>query len=372
MDLKNKLMYIGGAVIGLIILILLVTWIIGLTSDKSLSYSGVESKLVSATKEYAKDKPDLLPSTEDGTNIVTSTELVNGGYMDPISDYLKNKDNCTGEVKIYYSNGNYNYIPILDCGEAYKTAFLYETLTLSPVASGDGLYQMRNGEFTSGNIAADNIKYIFRGEFPNNYIKFGEILWRVVEINENNDMILIADEPTDKYFLWDDRYNVQEKKDHGINDYAKSRMIDYLKETYEPTIPEEMKTLIDSMNICVGGRLDDSKVSDYEEECSKILDRQSIGLLSVSQFTIASLDTNCKTIKDNSCGNYNYLATSKKPWWLTTPLSSDTFNVYYVKGSFVQNDWAKHKYTVRPIVMLGNRAVLESGTGTKTDPYIVK
>ena len=70
--------------------------------------------------------------------------------------------------------------------------------------------------------------------------------------------------------------------------------------------------------LCIGSRNDEGTSKNNSEECQKKLPNQKVGLLTLSDYLYASLDSNCKKVTDRSCTNYNYLV-MKTDWWLITP-----------------------------------------------------
>ena len=85
----------------------------------------------------------------------------------------------------------------------------------------------------------------------------------------------------------------------------------------------------------------------------------------------ASMDTNCKTALDNSCYNYNYLASSNEETWTITGVADNTYEVYYIDGT-LEADYANVTNGVRLLAHLDANVTYVSGTGTYEDPYILK
>ena len=116
-------------------------------------------------------------------------------------------------------NGNYSYTPVLMCNNGTTTnTTLVNKLVSNLVTTGSGLYN-------------DNGKYLFKGENPNNYVQFGESKWRIIGLDENNNIKMIYSDLYVQYQAWDDRYNKDVDKQNGINEYVgneKSRIKEYL------------------------------------------------------------------------------------------------------------------------------------------------
>ena len=132
------------------------------------------------------------------------------------------------------------------------------------------------------------------------------------------------------------------------------------------------KYLISPMNLCVGMRDTKDKDISGKTECSKILENQYTGLLPAYYYMSASLDDSCVSIVSRNCGNYNYLSQFDDYWWLLTANAETTNEAYNVSRKAVSSNLCSAKSNIRPTIMLGSRALYESGIGTKTDPYVVK
>lgn len=380
----------------LIILCVVFVWISNLlTGGVKLTYEDLESKLLAATKDYIEDYPGVLPSTSNTSTTISSTTLVNGGYINDLSSYLTDSTVvCNGSVEIYLSNtDNYNYVPDLHCGSKYESIKLYDKVAADNeygVVSGSGLYQRVNGKFVleeeelSNSDSSDTFEYVFRGDEVNNFVKIDDNYWRIVAIDGNNDMLLIYNNHIQKTSSWDDRYNEEVDKSQGVNFYEhngiKSRVMESVESFYnEEAILEnkevystKTKYLVSPLNLCVGKRSTTSTDISGSIECSTVLEEQYIGLLPAYYYMSASLDDNCDTIESKNCGNYNYLSQFDDYWWLLTANSENTNEAYNVTQSYVQSSLCSYKSNIRPVILLGSRAVYESGSGTEADPYTVK
>ena len=123
---------------------------------------------------------------------------------------------------------------------------------------------------------------------------------------------------------------------------------------------------------CIGKRTLTSTDKTNQEECSDTLPNSMIGLLTASDYLQASLDSNCNATTDKACQNYNYLK-QNYDWWLATALTNDTYQVLYVNTSgFVDKVSASATKKLRPTIMLSAQTMIKSGTGTASNPYILK
>ena len=362
-DMRKKLMRIMLIVIGVLVIILIVILIISLFTGRNKSYEAIETELENAAKEYYHVKSGLLPKEQGEVVTVNASILAENGYMDPLSE-LRSGEDCTGRVEVTKINGEIIYTPYLECGDNYVTKELYKAvLEQGLVTTGNGLYDL-NGE------------KVYRGETVNNYVKLDNALFRIVKIIANNQILLIADNVLDSSSLpYDDRYNSDRNYNSGINDYRVSRIKSSLEEIYNGNtlLSNNDKEKLTTFNLCIGKRSEEESINTNGAECSDVLNNQMIGLLTVSDFINASLDSNCKKTTDRSCQNYNYLRLRDAEWWLLTSNNSNTYQAYAVRTyGYIESFNASNMKRIRPTVMLNSNAMIKSGDGSASSPYILK
>lgn len=367
---KSMIKFMGIIVIVVILIILLLSLLSSCTRKKSsqYKYSEIETILVKAAKSYFKDHPSYLPVDEGDIVEVDYTSLVNEGKMRDLSYYTKEGVNCTASVKVENIDKDYNYSPDLNCGDDYSTILLSEKILKdnNTVTSGYGLYSIKGS-------------YVFRGEEVDNYVSIDDILWRIVKINSNKNVVLISAEEVGYIKSWDNRYNEDTKYDTGKNIYANSRMNEYLNKIYKGNSKDEnyyisnkLKGKLASQDLCVGKKDINSESKDNSEECLETSKNQKIGLLTVSEYLMASVDPNCKSVLSKSCKNYNYLS-YKKEWWLMTAVKGSSSEVFMVSSSgVVKKENASTYAYIRPVIYLDDDVMYKSGKGTLEKPYKIR
>ena len=360
---KDKLLKLAIGIIVAVVVIVIILLIYHSLIGKKNSYSDIENKVLKAAKKYYSENQNLLPQNDNEQISIDDVSLTSLGYLDNLSDMVENKEvKCSAKVIISYNNGNYRYTPILDCGEAYKsqTFASYIENNVERVYTGAGLYDL-NGE------------YVYRGEFPNNYIKFSGHMYRIVKITDNKAVIILDD----KYerVEWDDRYNTSKDSTIGINDYKVSRVKEFLDTVYNDNslVDEKSKQLISKHNLYIGKRNPSDNYNDGSIEKAEVFENQYIGLLPLYDYINASIDTNCNSVVTNNCSNYNYLNHYYFNWWTITGSASNTYDVFcvYAEG-VIKSVRAVITEAVRPVLYLADDALYVSGDGTKDNPYIVK
>ena len=365
-DMKKKLMRIMLIVVGVLVLLLVVILIISLFSNGNKTYEEIEEDLKNAAMEYYEVQSGLLPREEGETVTVRASALIDAGYMKPLSE-LREGENCSGRVEVTKIGDNMVYTPYLDCGDNYTTKELYKAvLEQGIVTSGNGLYDM-NGE------------KVYRGDNVNNYVQLDNQMFRIVKVTSDNKILLILNEMDSTLSTYyDDRYNPDRMFNSGFNDYRISRIYEYLDRLYNNKLSVTIlssndKTKLTPFNLCIGKRASTDTTNNNSLECSDVLENQMIGLLTASDFMNASLDANCRATTNKSCQNYNYLRLRETEWWLVTSNSLNNYEAYVVKSAgYIDENQASGYKKVRPTVMLNNNVMIKSGSGSASNPFILK
>lgn len=348
--------------LGVVVGIFVVIFIINMFKGKRLSFDNLEVALKDAAVSYYKDNIELLPKTEGGIVSVDNFKLSESGYIKSIEKITKKGYTCTGEVKVQRNGEYYLYTPYLDCGEDYKTINLVDRIKENnPVTTNDdGLYQI-----------GENL--VFRGENVNNYISFSGKLWRIIRINPDGTMRLLQDDIV-YTGVWDDRYNINRQDNTGINDFTISRLQDGLDKIYYELdmFNDNAKAKIVLKNICIGKRYEDEIDNSGNIECATVVENKPIGLMQVNEYMVASLDKNCVHSYDEQCANYNYLSVYQKTTWTLTADASNTHKAYKFYGNVFSPSTASSETGLRLVIYLSDNLPYVGGTGTQTDPYVVK
>ena len=365
-EMKKKLMKVMLIVLGFLVFLLIVILIISVVSNGNKSYEEIEKELKNAAIEYYKVQSGLLPREEGETVTVKAKNLADAGFMKPLSELRKN-ESCSGRVEVTKIKDNIVYTPYLDCGDNYTTKELYKAiLEQGIVTTGAGLYDM-NGE------------KVYRGDDVNNYVSLDKQVFRIVKVTSDNKILLILNEiDSTMSSYYDDRYNPIKQFNSGFNDYKISRIYTYLDNLYNgkgeiQLLSNNDKAKLTPFNLCIGKRTPTEIVNNNTVECSDVLENQMIGLLTVSDYINASLDTNCKATTDKSCQNYNYLELKNIDWWLVTGNSLNNYESYIVKMSGYIDETTTSSYKkIRPVIMLNNNVMIKSGDGSVSNPFILK
>lgn len=359
---KKSIKIISLGLLGIVVLIILFVVIKNLFSNHNLSYSKIENKLVAAAENYYKVHEDELPNNGENKTISVDT-LVESEKIKSLDNYISDNVTCNAEVKVYNNDSNYLYIPALDCGDEYKTNSIKQHIINSgTVDSGDGLYQYGD-------------KYIYRGEYVNNYVKFAGKVWRIVSIdNIDNTIRLVENSNSEIYSVFDDRYNISIDGNYGFNKFEKSRMLESLQEIYndKDNFSEDSKQVIIPKQLCVGSRSINDVSKDGSTECSTLTqNKYPLGLIQVNELLMASIDQNCNYSSDYSCTNYNYFDNMTNTYWTITPSNENDYDMYYISSLPMINN-ASEYYEIKLAIYVNGNVRYTKGDGTEENPYVIK
>lgn len=186
-----------------------------------------------------------------------------------------------------------------------------------------------------------NNYYYFQEDTTTNYIKYSNLLWRIIKINNNNEIYLITDnvithlaDSTENYIAkW---LNSSEELNTGI---------------LQKNLNDPSKYLT-NYNVC-----NDTVDNITEITCNNESNTQLIGLLSIIDYINTGGE---KSFINN--GQYTYLQnknTNNNLWFIND------------KGKLGTND-SSEIYGIKPVIKLTANLDLVNGTGTIDDPYTIE
>ena len=216
------------------------------------------------------------------------------------------------------------YNPKVDSSGGALLLSNYITGNSEIVYEGSGLY------ITSGN-------YVYKGDVSNNYIKFNNLLWRILRVNKDNTIEIILD----------DYLNMLPYSGSSIS-FDKSDIYKYLEEKVVNNIDKDMLV---KENICT------DMVSDLSNiKCDNTASGY-IKLLDIAGFL--------NTVKDKK----SFLVNEDEIFWLSDYAED---KVWHTNGVNVSSSKENSFYEIRPVIKLKNSVTFSEGDGTKEKPYIVK
>lgn len=363
--LDKKFLIIAGCLIILPIVLIIFLAIIQSCGNRKLTYENYEKKMVSSAEKYFKDN-DAIPTKEGENSTVRIDKLVEEKYIKSPEKALGD-NTCKGSVTVRRNGasieqngeGFLSYTYTLDC-EKYSTVHLADKIKENIVTEESGLYKVGD-------------EYIFKGDKPKNYITFFGKNYRIMGIDRNGIVKLIKDEPEITRRMWDNKYNTEVNKNFGKNIYKDSLILTNLINDYknEKKISKDAKKKIVAYNVCIGKRKNTDFTISKELDCSEVLENQVISLISISDYALASLDTECKTTVSNSCNNYNYLYNMASSTWTLSTISNNTYESIFVSAGMeeIQNSNNYNEYNI--VIYIDGDMLYQSGNGTLEKPYVI-
>ena len=358
----------NGSIIYVIVGVLILFAIIGVLvffanrgKSKVSGYKDIESRMVSAAKNYYEKNSNLLPIMDDSSVSVSTDTLIESSLLKPFSEMVEEGVSCTGSVKVYKVSDEYAYFPYLNCGSDYESITLSKKIISNGVVtSGDGLYLMGD-------------KYIYRGEYPNNYVKIDDKSWRIIGINSDGSIKMIYDDKKVERVAWDDRYNSEKESYFGINDFRLSRLLEYLKKIYNENtfISKDYKSLLVKHDWCIGKVSEDDVLINDMNVCGDIYNDLYIGVVDVTDVLLPSLDKKCDSMYDIECTNYNYFLKINTGMTLNAS-STNSYVIFSSNEGSIMNKNASIEGYARPVINLNSNVLYVDGDGTIDNPYIIK
>ena len=271
-------------------------------------------------------------------------------------------------------------------------------------------YDGESNNLKIDNTVDQNIRYY--GSNPNNYVKFNNELWRIIGVFGNN-VKLVRKDRLGK-LSWDSSES-SVNGGWGVNEWSQSALKNYLNTMYyggtsvtcyngqnkkEVTCPANKldntsKSLIDNYTWNTGA-IEWGKASDtlafYKDERGNLtglinndtVERTTtwpgyIGLPYATDWAYASGNDICEVnmhSKDSSnkyiCLNDNWMSKGEE-YWTLSPRASNVNGIWMVSNFVsVWANSASSPYALHPSIYLKNNVQIISGTGTSSDPYILK
>ena len=237
------------------------------------------------------------------------------------------------------------------------------------------------GLFVTNKTNTGNNSYFFRGNVNNNNLKFANLNWKIVRINEDNTIRIILNQSINngqKYV-----YNSNASAGYISSYYSNSNIVALLNNWYKDNIISYDKYIVNGEYYCEEARLKWGiggagnailySLENYEPNFKCKNDNNgygiitsNIGLITFSELWLAGGYPS--TINDNF-----YLNNSESFWTMTTggQSSSGYASVLILDNTGkITGDLSNGTETIRPVINLkGNIPV--TGDGTEDNPYTI-
>lgn len=345
-----------------IVLILILAFAQG--CQRTITYEKYEDKMVSAAKEYFEENNNL-PTEESQIKTVKLSKLVKNEYIDTTEELLED-NSCSGTVTVRLNGsqieenkgGFYNYIPSLVCDD-YSSKTLKNEVLKGLTETKDGLYKNEDGS------------YIFKGKNVDNYVNFYGNIYRIISIDSKGIVKLVSVESDTNNIYWDMKYNTEIKDVKGKNIYEDSNILEKLNKSYfnEKRVSKGAKEKLVSYDVCIGKRAINDIALYSESDCSVVLENQIISLMNITDFALASLESECDSIISKSCKNYNYFHKMNLSTWTLNAVLDNTYEVYYLSSGVIYHQEASNNEFYNTVVYIDSNEFVIEGKGTENNPY---
>ncbi len=309
------------------------------------------------------------------------------------------------------------YIVVIDSGDQSDNGALYVSsgsslnteimkkpiITTSPTLTATSITNKENGLYQSTDTNSGNVTYYFRGTTLNNYVKFADRLWRIIRINEDGTVRMITNNlidsdstikssfkkysanltPSDMYYSGSDIKNT-------IDNWYTTNLQAYDSKIATSSYCEQAKAAKESRYVD-GSETNMTLYSSYTPNFKCTNDTAGhgelnlkIGLINYDELIYAG------NYYTNGTSNYDtYLSTkydcelcSQNTFWTMSPSGSykgsSNNSTYYFPAlwtldyaGIVNSSTVEIELGIRPVINL-NKDTVVTGTGTYSDPYIVK
>lgn len=231
---------------------------------------------------------------------------------------------------IFYGNRLIKYYkiynPKIEGGASAELISTTLTQNTEIVSEGSGLYR-------------ENGLYVFKGEKANNYIKYANMLWRIIRTNADGSIEMITNDYIN-ILAWD--FNGKDYVESDINKYLNDVFLKQLDTSYlvKTSICTDVMESVDKFTCEV-------KNTDYY-----------VTLLQANDYLNSVVDDTTYVSHDEDMVWLGSYENSKKAW--------------VADGSNISTSEMSNTYFVKPVVTLKNAVALLGGVGSQEDPYIIE
>ena len=352
-----------------------------ITESKEKLYEKQISELERLSNTWVTKNTNKLKTEEGYTYDLSFEELNEQGFTS--DEQIKNPKtgkNLTGCMKVTYNSSKNGYDVAYDencttSGSSSEITLKNKILGASNsniVTTGDGLYSKTTSTGTT---------YYYKGAVENNYVKFADKVFRIVRINEDGTIRLITQDSVASQKInststtYNEMYYTNSEIKTAVENWYKTNITD---KGFDGKVASgnyfcEQAKVVPNTNFTAGNATVATK-DNYTPSFDCTTDGNGKGVVSgkVGLITIDEVLFAGGVIGNSS----NFYLKNGNAYWMMSPAGFITNNysayAWYVdsvgnsNGSHVTNSNG-----VRPVLNL-SADTLVSGSGTSSDPYIVK
>ena len=205
------------------------------------------------------------------------------------------------------------------------------------------LIQKKNVVNSDNGLNKTEDGYLYVGEVNNNYVDYSGILWRVLSIDENNNLVMVSDAPLSA-LNFSGKYEDSDLM-KWLNDVEAGVFINTIS---------DVSVLIEN-HVCLD-TLSEKDISDGNYACKVTNNSRKIGILDVEQYLNAGAG---KSFINNG---YNY--------WLANPADAENHWFVSSSGGLNYEDSSELILGIKATVTLDGNQLVKSGKGSKINPFI--
>ena len=319
---------------------------------------------------------------ENDNEIVKNQELVKSQYL-TISSFISITGNDAKSYKLIINNPNKEKITFdINIQKASKDDTNFSQLILnnnsinkdSKTNIGEEIAVVDEGLILD--VDDNGNTYYFRGNITNNYVKFANLLWRIVKINGDGTIKIVLDSTINGSDIYDSQVSKERLK--TLDKISNNKYNNVLSEWYNQNLKEYDK-YISLSKYCIDINKEGENLSNYFRvnlsntptfNCLGRKNNSKIGLLTIDEIIYAGA-----TI--NEPNEYFYLNNDdiNESWWSMSPAKDGVEGTYYYEvssnGTILTNSTGDVEKKLRPVINL-NKNIEMIGTGTVEDPYVLK
>ena len=242
----------------------------------------------------------------------------------------------------------------------------------------EGLYQMTSNE---------GKHYYFRGVVNNNYVKFGNYIWRIVGINPDNSVRLILDKSatTMNYSVYQNAIDYTGLKYIYNNVTINNNVSDYLEQWYKTNITDRgLDKHVVASTFCNDSSYFVNGYNTYFNGFTRLITdkrptltcpttnadfggiyKQKIGLITADEVALAGGVYNTN--------NYNYYLSNGESFFTMTGAEYNNLTAYMfivTNTGSISTAPTTTAYGIRPVINL-DPTLTVSGSGTTENPYTI-
>lgn len=256
----------------------------------------------------------------------------------------------------------------------------------SNAASGQDIYKVKG-------IGGDDVT-IFRGTYTDNYVSFGGLLWRILQIDSDGNLRLILDDVISTTSSYKSSSSATSEDDaKTVLSYSNSNIKTIVDNWYTNNLSSYSSNIVTS-KFCAdftsytrtssGTQASVYYFQSYENlgqdsanynpnlNCpSEYIFEDNIGLISAEEVVLAG-----GAFGKENTSFFLYNSSITNYYWTLSPAYYDpnqqNANVFIVSSKGVITDWTSglltNSYNIRPVITI-NGNISMTGDGTKSNPY---